>query len=162
MRGTRDTWVLPSKALRWMREQDSARFSNDRLLPEESIKKVNHRAEIEQHKIFLNWCKLNGIPRVYSRPDRRPTIEVGWPDFSVFYNGITLFFEFKVTTKLSKDQEITIGCLHEVGFEVFEVDNAAEAISIASESYSRSMAGQSACPVRRRTAWADCTAASSW
>ena len=134
-RPTRETRVLPSNMLRWMRKQDSARFGNARLLPEEAIKKANQRADIEEHKIFLNWCKLNGIPRVYSRPDRRTTIEVGWPDFSVFYGAVTLFFEFKVTTKLPRDREITIGCLREVGFEVFEVDNAAEAIQISREVF---------------------------
>jgi hypothetical protein len=118
-----------------MRKQDAARYGNGGLPPEEAIKKSTYRTEIEEHKMFLDWCKLNGIPRVYSWPDRRPTIAEGWPDFSVFYGGVTLFFEFKVTTKLSRDQEITIGCLREVGFEVFEIDNAAEAISIASEVF---------------------------
>jgi hypothetical protein len=134
-RPTPEPRVLPSNILRWMRKQDCARFGNARLLPEEAIKKANHRAEIEERKIFLNWCKLNGIPRIYSRPDKRPTIEVGWPDFSLFYGGVTLFFQFKVTTKLSRDQEITIGCLREVGFEVFEINSAAEAISIAREVF---------------------------
>jgi hypothetical protein len=119
-----------------MRKQDTAaRYGNGGLPPEEAIKKAADRAEIEEHKIFLNWCKLNGIPRVYSWPDRRPTIAEGWPDFSVFYGGLTIFFDFKVTTKLSRDQEITIGCLREVGFEVFIVNTAAEAISIAREVF---------------------------
>jgi hypothetical protein len=134
-RPIRETRVRPSNILRWMRKQDAARYGNGGLPPEEAIKKAADRAEIEEHKILLNWCKLNGIPRVYSRPDRRPTIEVGWPDFSVFYNGVTLFFEFKVTTKLTRDQEITIGCLREVGFEVFIVNTAAEGISIAREVF---------------------------
>jgi hypothetical protein len=134
-RPTREARVLPSNLLRWMRRQDTARYGNGGLPPEEAIKKAADRAEIEEHKIFLNWCKLNGIPRVYSRLDRGRTIEVGWPDFSVFYGGLTIFFDFKVKTKLSRDQEITIGCLREVGFEVFEVDNAVEAIKIASEVF---------------------------
>ena len=135
MRGTRDTWVLPSKVLRSMRREDQACYGKAGPLREEAVGTANHRSKIEEHRIFLNWCKLNGLPRIYSRPDRRPTIELSWPDFSVFYGGVTLFFEFKVTTKLSRDQEITIGCLREVGFEVFEIDNAAEAISIASEVF---------------------------
>jgi hypothetical protein len=134
-RPIRETRVRPSNILRWMRKQDAGRYGNGRLPPEEAIKKSTYRAAIEEHKIFLNWCKLNGIPRIYSRPDRRPTIEAGWPDFSVFYGGVTLFFELKVTTKPSRDQEITIGCLREVGFEVFIVNTAAEAISIAREVF---------------------------
>jgi hypothetical protein len=135
-RPIRETRVRPSNILRWMRKQDTARYGNGGLPPEEAaIKKAADRAEIEEHKIFLNWCKLTGIPRVYSRPDRRPTIAEGWPDFSVFYGGLTIFFDFKVKTKPSRDQEITIGCLREVGFEVFEIDNAAAAISIASEVF---------------------------
>jgi len=53
----------------------------------------------------------------------------------VFYGGLTIFFDFKVTTKLSRDQEITIGCLREVGFEVFIVNTAVKAISIAREVF---------------------------
>ena len=134
-RPIRETRVRPSNILRWMRKQDAARYGNGGLPPEEAIKKSTYCTEIEEHKMFLDWCKLNGIPRVYSRLDRGPTIEVGWPDFSVFYNGVTLFFEFKVTTKLTRDQEITIGCLREVGFEVFIVNTAAEAIGIAREVF---------------------------
>jgi hypothetical protein len=134
-RPIRETRVRPSNILRWMRKQDAARYGNGGLPPKEAIKKSTYRTEIEEHKMFLDWCKLNGIPRVYSRLDRGPTIEVGWPDFSVFYGGLTIFFDFKVKTKPSRDQEITIGCLREVGFEVFEIDNAAAAISIASEVF---------------------------
>jgi hypothetical protein len=130
MRGAREGRILPSNILRWMRKEGRMAYGKGALSPEGAVRKAE-RPEVEEHKIFLNWCKLNGLPRIYSRPDRRPTIELSWPDFSVFYGGVTLFFEFKVTTKLSRDQEITIGCLREVGFEVFEIDNAAEAISIA-------------------------------
>jgi hypothetical protein len=35
----------------------------------------------------LSWLMLKGIPRIYSRTDKRPTVYVGWPDFSVFYEG---------------------------------------------------------------------------
>jgi hypothetical protein len=134
-RPIREIRVRPSNILRWMRKQDAARYGNGGLPPEEAIKKSTYRTEIEEHKMFLDWCKLNGIPRVYSRLDRRSTIDVGWPDFSVFHGGLTIFFDFKVTTKLSRDQEITIGVLREVGFEVFLVNTAAEAISIAREVF---------------------------
>ncbi len=142
MRATRERRALPENILRWMRKEDRSRYGTGGVLAAEAIKKANYRAEIEEHNIFLNWCKLNGLPRVYSRPDKRATIETGWPDFSVFYGGVTLFFEFKITTKLSKNQEITIGCLREVGFEVFELNPngvpgaaAAEAIEICREVF---------------------------
>ena len=135
MRATRERRVLPENLLRWMRKEDRILYGKGGLLADEAIRKASYRAEVAEHKIFLNWCKLNGLPRRYS-PHHKKAEEPGWPDFSVFGpEGITLFFEFKVTTKLSKDQEITIGCLREVGFEVFEIDNAAEAISIASEVF---------------------------
>jgi hypothetical protein len=142
MRATRERRALPENILHWMRKEDRTLYGTGGLLAAEAIKKANYRAEIEEHEIFLNWCKLSGLPRIYSRPDKRPTIETGWPDFSVFYGGVTLFFEFKVTTKLSKDQEITIGCLREVGFEVFEVNlngvpgaAATEALEICREVF---------------------------
>jgi hypothetical protein len=135
MRGTRDTWVLPSKIRRSMRREDRERHGKAGPLREEAVKKANHHATIEEHEIFLTWCKFNGLPRIHLRPDRRPTIEVGWPDFTVFYGGLTIFFEFNIATRLSRDQEITIGVLREVGFEVFIVNSAAEAISIATEAF---------------------------
>lgn len=135
MRGTRDTWVLPSKVLRSMRREDRACYGRAGLLRGEAVGTANHRSKIEEHKIFLNWCKVAGLPRIYSRSDRLRTIEAGWPNFSVFYGGLTMFFEFNLATELSRDQEITIGVLREVGFEVFIVNSAAEAISIATEAF---------------------------
>jgi hypothetical protein len=135
MRGTRDTWVLPSKVLRSMRREDQACYGKAGPLREEAVGTANHRSKIEEHRIFLNWCKLNGLPRIYSRLQRRVTIELGWPDFSVFYGGLTIFFQFKIATRLSRDGELTIGVLREVGFEIFIVNSAAEAISIATEAF---------------------------
>jgi hypothetical protein len=52
------------------------------------------------------------------------------------HRGITLFFEFKVDKrKLTKEQEQTIALLREVGFEVFLIDSAREAIGICKEVF---------------------------
>jgi hypothetical protein len=127
--------MLPSKVLRSMRREDQACYGKAGPLREEAVGTANHRSKIEEHRIFLNWCKLNGLPRIYSRLQRRVTIELGWPDFSVFYGGLTIFFQFKIATRLSRDGELTIGVLREVGFEIFIVNSAAEAISIATEAF---------------------------
>jgi hypothetical protein len=116
--------------------EDRRKFSKAGLTAEEAMLKEIARTEKGEHNIFLSWLMLKGVPRIYSRPDKRPTIAVGWPDFSVFYGGITLFFEFKINKrKPTREQEQTIALLREIGFEVFLIDTAKEAIKICKEVF---------------------------
>lgn len=136
--------VINPNFLKLMSVEQRRQFGKAGLTEEEALLKEIARTEKGEHNIFLSWLMLKGIPRIHSRMDRRPTIEEGWPDFTVFYEGITLFFEFKVnrrkrTKDLNKDltqkQEEWIALLREVGFEVFLIDTAKEAIGICKEVY---------------------------
>jgi hypothetical protein len=128
--------VISQNFLKLMSVEQRRQFGKAGLTAEEALLKEITRTERGQHKIFLSWLMLKGIPRIHSRMDKRPTFEEGWPDFTVFYEGITLFFEFKVNKrKLTQKQEQTIALLREVGFEVFLVDTAKEAIEICKEVY---------------------------
>jgi len=136
--------VISPNFLKLMSVEQRRQFGKAGLTEEEALLKEITRTERGEHKIFLSWLMLKGIPRIHSRMDRRPTIEEGWPDFTVFYEGITLFFEFKVnrrkrtkdlTKDLTKKQEQWIGLLRECGFEVFLIDTAKEAIEICKEVY---------------------------
>jgi hypothetical protein len=128
--------VIPENFLRLMSVDQRRPLGKAGLTAEEAILKEIARTEKGEHNIFLSWLMLKGIPRIYSRTDKRPTIAAGWPDFSVFYEGVTLFFEFKINKrKTTREQEETIALLREVGFEVFVIDTAKEAIEICKEVY---------------------------
>jgi hypothetical protein len=128
--------VINPNFLKLMSVEQRRQFGKAGLTAEEALLKEIARTERGEHNIFLSWLMLKGVPRIHSRMDKRPTIEEGWPDFTVFYEGITLFFEFKVNKrKLTQKQEQMIALLREVGFEVFLIDTAREAIGICKEVY---------------------------
>ena len=128
--------VIHPNFLKLMSVEQRRQFGKAGLTAEEALLKEIARTERGEHNIFLSWLMLKGVPRIHSRMDKRPTIEEGWPDFTVFYEGITLFFEFKVNKrKLTQKQEQMIALLREVGFEVFLIDTAREAIGICKEVY---------------------------
>ena len=122
--------VISPNLLKWMSQSDRKQFGKAGLTPEESSAKADKRAEKEDHEGFLNYCKLKGIARIHSRMDKPPTIEEGWPDFTCFYEGKTVFFEFKKTSKLKPKQEAQIGLLRELGFTVHVVYSLDAAIKL--------------------------------
>jgi hypothetical protein len=123
--------VISPNLLKLMSQADRKQFGKAGLTPEEAAAKGDKRAEKEDHEGFLNYCKLKGIARIHSRMDRAPTIEEGWPDFTCFYEGKTVFFEFKKTTKLKQQQEEVIALLRELGFTVHVVYSLDAAIKLA-------------------------------
>ena len=55
--------------------------------------------EHELHKGFLSWLRVHErgpIPYIYSRTDRKSTIQEGWPDVTVLFHGRACCIEFKV------------------------------------------------------------------
>jgi hypothetical protein len=81
--------------------------------------KVERDTERKLHHMFEAWLRLNEIPYVHSRMDKKSTIRVGWPDFSIFSEGKTVFVEFKQAGKeLSPEQIVVTAELISEGFEV--------------------------------------------
>ena len=79
---------------------------------------TERRTERRIHHLFESWLRLNEIPYVHSRMDRKPTIRAGWPDFSCLWNSTTCFIEFKLPGKeLSDDQETVRLELVRAGFD---------------------------------------------
>jgi hypothetical protein len=71
------------------------------------------------HHTFEAWLRLNELPFIHSRMDKKSTIRVGWPDFSIFSEGKTVFVEFKQAGKqLSQEQVAVAAELISKGFEV--------------------------------------------
>jgi hypothetical protein len=130
-RVTRERRALPENLLRWMSKEERMHYGKGGLTAEEAVLKAERRSEADDQAGFLNYCKLKGIARIRSRMDKRPTIDEGWPDFTCFYGGKTVFFEFKKKTKLSAKQEEQIALLRELGFTVHVVYTLLEAIQLA-------------------------------
>lgn len=68
--------------------------------------KLDLIAEREQHETFEAWLRLNQIPFIHSRMDRKPTIREGWPDFTLCYGvGPTVCIEFKAGDNEPTDRQ---------------------------------------------------------
>ena len=81
------------------------------------------------HHTFEAWLRLNEIPFIHSRMDKKSTIRVGWPDFSIFSEGKTVFVEFKQAGKqLTPEQMAVANELISKGFEVSVQFYAGQAI----------------------------------
>ncbi len=51
--------------------------------------------EAHQHELFAHYLAKEGLPFIHARMDRESTIQVGWPDFTIVYQGRALCIEFK-------------------------------------------------------------------
>jgi len=91
------------------------------------------RRELNEQKQFaavLRKLKKQGrLHYVWPRGDKRSTIAIGHPDFSIWLpEGRTALFEFKLPGgKFSPEQEETIGLLESLSHYVYIVTNACEA-----------------------------------
>lgn len=102
----------------------------------EADAKQERVAERKMHEQFEQWLRLNEIPYIHSRMDRKSTIREGWPDFSLFRHGVSCFIEFKVPGKLPEPKQKE--CINELmhnGFPVLVAYSVALAINFASEMF---------------------------
>ena len=60
------------------------------------------------HAKFEAWLRLNEIPFIHSRMDKKSTIRVGWPDFSICFGGKMVFVEFKLPGKELSPEQIAV------------------------------------------------------
>jgi hypothetical protein len=104
-----------------------------RMAPAEQARMLQreHRAiarrELDEQKLFAGWLrrlKTHGaLHYVWPRGDKRSTIAVGHPDFSVWLpDGMTALFEFKLPGgRVSPEQEQTLELLQSLGHYVYVV-----------------------------------------
>jgi hypothetical protein len=91
------------------------------------------RREVDEQKHFaaiLRKLKLAGnLHYVWPRGDKRSTIQIGHPDFSIWLpSGRTALFEFKLAGgRTSQEQEQTIELLRSLGHHVCVVGSAWQA-----------------------------------
>ena len=85
--------------------------------------------ERQDQKIFSAWLSQRGLYFIQARADRKSTIRIGHPDFSIFRDGRTLFLEMKCPhAQPSREQIQCLNALRSAGFEAEIVRSAASAI----------------------------------
>jgi hypothetical protein len=120
--------LLPESLLKLMSPADRKQYGKAGWTAEECQQRVDNRTERKEHVVVVSWCSLNDIPCRHDRMDRRPTGNVGWPDFTICYSGHVLLGEMKVNWKLTPDQKRVIGELYATGTTVQIWSSGAEAI----------------------------------
>lgn len=123
---------LPDAIVRAMSKPD--RKALGLRTSEEALCAQQIHQERELHNLFANWLRLNGVPFIHARMDKKSTIRKGWPDFTLLWQGRAVCFEFKLPGQpLDADQievrrELTLN-----GTPVQTVHSVAEAIRAARE-----------------------------
>lgn len=113
-----------------------------RMAPLEQVKVLAReqqaiaRREVDEQKQFAGILrklkKAGKLHYVWPRGDKRSTIAIGHPDFSVWLSaGETAFFEFKLSNgKVSQEQAETIELLQSLGHPLWIVSSAGQAEGI--------------------------------
>ena len=126
--------LLPSHALALV--DPASRKHVKGLTEQEAGERYAKRSETIERKQFEQWLKLNGLVWVGARTDKKSTIKVGWPDFSIFWDAKSLFGDFKSTGKtLTQDQEEVKEDLERSGFTVHVWYSADQAIRDAKKFF---------------------------
>ena len=103
---------------------------------EDGRRAFDRREEGVMHEKFQQFCNYHQLGYVHSRMDKKATIKKGWPDFSLFLNGRSMFVEFKAgDNKLSEDQEQCIESLRKAGMLVEVAYDLGSAMRAASEFF---------------------------
>jgi hypothetical protein len=75
----------------------------------EVFAKEDRKRELDMHKDFEAWLRLNEIPFVHSRTDKKSTTAVGTPDFVILLEGRGFAIELKGPGgRLTAEQEKTL------------------------------------------------------
>jgi len=120
--------IVPDHILNIMHPQDRPK-GNAGKTRVECEQKYSHKLEKDEHRTFSQWLDLKEIPYIHAQNHKRSTIQIGWPDFTIFYNGMALCIEFKVKgNKPSEDQVRSMDKLRKNNVDCFVCETAVEAI----------------------------------
>lgn len=123
--------LIPNHILKLMPKEDRKPLGKAGFTTEEVTEIYCAKREKEMHNIFEDWLRLNQIPFIHARMDKKSTINNGAPDFTVMWNNRVVCIEFKMNGgKLSSDQQDFISLLGKSETDVFVCHMAAEAIEI--------------------------------
>jgi hypothetical protein len=96
--------VLPQHIIDKMSPKD--RESLKCKTTKELVAKSDIRLEKELHELVSGHLRSYGFPFVHARMDKKSTIAVGWPDFTVCVHGKFVCFELKTPRGTLSDEQI--------------------------------------------------------
>ena len=131
--------AVPAKFLKLMSPEDRKSLGKMGRTPEEVTELLQEKDERKMHNLFASWLKLHNIYFLHARTDKKSTVAVGIPDFTVLHgrgdddgNCMGFCIEFKVAGgKLSSEQKFYYGLITGNGIPYHVCNSAAEAIDIA-------------------------------
>lgn len=127
---------FPERFLKCMAKEDRAPLGKAGETIEEATARASVKLEREMHDQFAAWLRINGIPFIHARTDRKSTIQEGWPDFTVIYQGLALCIEFKMPNgRLSDAQTTCIGTIWNTGTRGFILTDSKSAIDKTKEHF---------------------------
>jgi hypothetical protein len=88
---------------------------------------TSKRPEKDLHKDIRELCRAMRIPFVTSQMNKRPTIQRGWPDFTLCYRGRFVAWELKTMSKLTEDQMNCMNFIRQSGGHVAVIHSLGEA-----------------------------------
>ena len=93
-------------------------------------------SESDLHEELENLCRSMGWAYIRARMDKRSTIAVGWPDFSIFIeNAGSVFLELKRKNgKATTEQLATIAHLKKLGHTAAIVRSLSEACEVINQA----------------------------
>lgn len=122
--------IVPDNILKLMNPKDRPK-GNAGKTREESEQAYSFRLEKEDHKIFSQWLDMKGIPYIHAQNHKKSTIKIGWPDYTILYQGRAICIEMKAKGgKCSEEQLKTLGNLDATGTLCRVCYSATEAIEM--------------------------------
>ena len=131
-----DAPLLPEHILKRMDPADRASLGKAGRTAQEAAQDGARRLERHRHDVYIQWLHLRSIPFIHANPTKPSTIESGWPDFTLLWQGAAFCLEFKTETGvLSAKQEVVIARLTAAGVFVAVVTEAGEAIRLTQQRF---------------------------
>jgi hypothetical protein len=126
-----DRATLPDSFLEKLFPEDRKRLKAQGICTNvEAQAKYERGIEKEMRAHYSNWLMLRAIPFVSPRHDKKSTIMVGWPDYTVLRDNRALCVEFKVKGKKPRpEQEKVIEFLLQAGIKTVVCHSFSQAIA---------------------------------
>lgn len=123
--------IYPENILKAMDKKDRKALGKAGRTKEEVIQFVEAKNERELQSQIAAMLRLHDIAFCQPRTDKRSTMTVGWPDFTLAINGIPIALECKSDVgKVSPEQQKCHDNMRRNGWNVFIIRHLSEVVSI--------------------------------
>jgi hypothetical protein len=129
--------LLPENLLKCISPADRKQLGKGGLTAQECQDRFASRTERAEAKLFAQWLTGRELLFIQARADRKSTIRVGWPDFTILGDGRTLLLEMKCPhVQPTKEQIRCVNALRSAGFCCEICRSAASAIETTKRFFS--------------------------